>query len=117
MDGMNNELNARLSDISNMLQASNQLMAKLVGIISNLFPRSFGTFTLSAAASTVVTDANATTSSIITPIAINASAGTLMGSAKSLYFTRAAGSFTVTTASGVAAAGTEQFAYSLQNPI
>ena len=106
-----------LGDINTSLQAANKLMAKLVGLISGIFPRSFGTFTLSAAVSTTVTDTNATTSSIITPMPLNAAAATLIGSAKSLYFTRAAGSFTVSTANGVAAAGTEQFAYSIQNPV
>ena len=103
--------------IANQLALSNQLMSKLVGIMSALFPRSFGTFTLSAAVSTTVTDANATTTSIIQPMPLNAAAGTLMGSAKSLYFTRAAGSFTVSTANGVAAVGGEQFAYCIVNPL
>lgn len=105
------------SDLSSKLQASNQIMAKLVGIFSALFPRSTGTFTMAAAASKVVTDSTVTTSSYVTLTPTNAAAGTLMGSTKCLYVTLAAGSFTVTTASGVAAAGTETFTYSVNNPL
>lgn len=104
-------------DIATKLQAGNQLMAKLVGIFSNLFPRSTGTFTLSAASSKVVTDVNVATTSIITLMPTNAAAATLMGSTKCLYVTPASGSFTVTTASGAAAAGTETFSYSVNTPV
>ncbi len=116
MDG-SNEVNARLTDIANKLQAGNQLMGKLVGIFSTLFPRSTGTFTMAAAASKVITDANVTTSSLVQLVPTNAAAGTLMGSNKALYVTLAAGSFTVATASGAAAAGTETFSYSVSNPL
>ncbi len=106
------------SDISSKLQASNQIMAKLVGIFSALFPRSTGTFTMAAAASKVITDANVSTTSVIPPpTPTNAAAATLMGSTKSLYITVGSGSFTVTTASGVAAAGTETFSYIVFNPL
>jgi len=103
--------------IANQLALSNQLMSKLVGIFSNLFPRSTGTFTLSAASSKVVTDVNVATTSIITLMPTNAAAATLMGSNKALYVTTAAGSFTVTTASGAAAAGTEAFSYAVNTPV
>ncbi len=104
---------AGIDDVATNLGLSNQLMAKLITVISALFPRSIGTFTMAAAASKVVTDANVTTSSFISLMPTNAAAGTLMGSTKSLYVTLAAGTFTVTTASGVAAAGTETFTYSV----
>lgn len=105
------------SDLANKLQASNQLMAKLVAIMAALFPRSTGTFTMAAAASKSVTDANVTTTSIILLMPTNAAAGTLQGSAKSLYVTPASGSFTVTTASAAAAAGTETFSYVVLNAL
>lgn len=108
---------AGIDDVATNLGLSNQLMAKLITVISALFPRSIGTFTMAAAASKVVTDANVTTSSFISLAATNAAAGTLMGSNKSLYYTTAAGSFTVTTASGVAASGTETFAYMVSNTL
>lgn len=103
--------------IANQLALSNQLMGKLVGIMSAVFPRSVGTFTMDATSSKVITDAQATTSSIITLMPLNDYAGTLMGSAKSFYYTRASGSFTVTTANGVAATGLEEFAYAINNPL
>ena len=106
-----------LGDINTSLQAANKLMAKLVGLISGIFPRSFGSFVLSAASSKVVTDANVTSSSIITLMPTNPSAATLMGSTKSLYVTPASGQFTVTTASGLAAAGGEAFSYTVQTPV
>lgn len=117
MDG-NNEINARLTTIANNLQFSNQLMAKLVGIMSTLFPRSTGTFTMAAASSKVITDANVTTSSFIPPpTPTNAAAATLMAGATSLYVTAGAGSFTVTTANGAAAVGNEQFSYAVFNAL
>ena len=106
------------NDIVTKLQQGNQLMGQLVNIMANLFPRSTGTFTLAASATTTVTDSTVSTRSIITtPTPTNAAAGTLIGSAKSLYVTVGNGSFTVTTANGVAAAGNETFAYAVLNPL
>lgn len=83
-----------------------------------IFPRVTGSFTLSAAATTVVTQTGITATSIILLVPTNASAATLMGSAKSLYISaRAVGaSFTVATASAGAAAGTETLSYVCVNP-
>lgn len=74
-----------------------------------------GTFTLGAAISTVVANVNVTAACTVLLTPTNAAAATLQGSAKALYISaRTAGaSFTVATASGVAAAGTETFAYRL----
>ena len=76
-----------------------------------------GSFTMAAAATKTVTDANVTSTSVILLVPTNAAAGTLQGSAKSLYVsTKTAGaSFAVATASGVAAAGTETFDYVIIN--
>ncbi|SRR5579883_398380 len=73
------------------------------------------TFQLSAAASTTVSDRRVTSSSVIAFIPANAAAATLEGSARKLYVSaRTAGvSFTVSTASGASAAGTEIFAYTI----
>ena len=109
---------AGLDDIATNLQQSNQLMRQLISVISGLFPRATGTFTMAAAATKTVTDGNVTTSSYIPPpTPTNAAAATLIGSAKSLYVTTASGSFVVTTANGVAAAGTETFQYAVFNPL
>lgn len=101
--------------IETKLQMGNQLLAKLVNVIQALFPRTVSTFTMAAASTKTITDGNVTTASLVTLTPTNAAAATLMGSAKCLYVTTAAGSFTVTTASGAAAAGTEVFAYSVEN--
>lgn len=82
------------------------------------FPRVTGTFTLSAAASTVVPNTSVTSTSIIQWTPTNAAAATLLSGANNLYLSaRTSGaSFTVTTAAGGSAAGTETFNFSLSNP-
>ena len=79
--------------------------------------KSYGTFTLAAATSTTVANVNIyyTYSVILTPV--NAAAALLMGSSKSLFVSSRVlnTSFTVNTADGTAAAGTEQFAYMIIN--
>ena len=108
---------AQLTDIATKLQISNQIAAQMLTLFTSLFPRSFGTFTMAAASSKVVTDANVTTASFISLMPTNAAAGTLMGSNESLYVTTASGSFTVTTAAGTAASGTENFSYVVTNAL
>ena len=78
----------------------------------------YGTFTLAAAATTVVTEPATKSNSFIQLTPTNAAAGTLTGSAKALYVSvkTAGASFTVATASGGSAAGTETFSYSLSTP-
>lgn len=78
----------------------------------------YGSFTLSAAVSTVVPNTAVASNSQIALSATNAAAATLMGSAKSLYTSAVSPgvSFTVATANGVAAVGTETFNYSIQTP-
>jgi hypothetical protein len=76
-----------------------------------------GSFTLSAAATTTVTNANVYSDCKITLTPTNAAAATLMGGAKCLYVSaKTQGtSFAVTTGNGVAAAGTETFDYQINN--
>lgn len=72
-----------------------------------------GTFTMAATATKVVADVNILATSLVQLFPTNAAAATLMGSAKSLYVSaKSAGvSFTVATADGTVAAGTETFSY------
>lgn len=79
----------------------------------------YGTFTLAAAATTVVTEPATKSNSFIQLTPTNASAGTLAGSAQALYVSAktAGASFTVATAAGTNAAGTETFSYSLSTPV
>lgn len=106
--------------IATVLASNGQTLGKLLSTLVSIFPFSgtVGTFTLAAAASTTVTEANVKTNSVIIPFPTNAAAGTLQGSAKSLYVSaRTAGtSFAVSTASAASAAGTETFFYLLVNP-
>jgi hypothetical protein len=73
------------------------------------------TFTLNAAATTVVNDGRVTATSFIGLLPTNASAATLEGGAAHLYVSaRTAGvSFTVATANASSPGGTETFAYSI----
>jgi hypothetical protein len=70
---------------------------------------------MDADASTSVTDANCTTTSVIELMPTNAAAATLVSGTSSPYVTPGAGSFTVQTADGGSAAGTETFAYMILN--
>ena len=115
--GMDNGGQGQLNDVSTKLQIGNQILAQMLDLFTNLFPRTTGSFTMDAAASKAVTDSNVTSSSIILLMPTNAAAGTLMGSNESLYITPASGSFTVATAAGTAAAGTETFNYAVFNAL
>lgn len=98
--------------------ASNQNMLSLIAAIEKVFPLTLGSFTLAAAASTVVTQPAIKANSFVVWVPTNAAAGTLLGSAKNLYLSAltAGASFTVTTASGANAAGTETFLYAAWTP-
>lgn len=108
---------ASLDDVvTNLLSIAKNLGA-LIAQVQTTLPRVTGTFTFGAAATAVVPEPSVRSNSTITLIPTNASAATLVGSAKSPYVSaRSVGvSFTVSTASGVAAASGESFTYQLQN--
>ena len=85
------------------------------GLVSSNGP--VGTFTLASAATTTVSNTSVTASSRIFLQSVNAAAATLEGGSKKLYINTLTpgASFTVTTGSGLAAEGTEQFNYWLVN--
>ena len=95
--------------ITNGNKALIDAMTALTAAITAALPKVTGSFTLAASATTVVTQPAIKANSIVTLTPTNAAAGTLMGSAKSLYHSAntAGASFTVATASAAAAAGTE----------
>ncbi len=109
---------ATLDDVVSNLLSIAKNIGSLIGVLQTTLPRVTGTFTMGAAPTTVVTEPAVLSNSIITLQPTNASAGTLMGSAKSPYVSaKSVGvSFTVATASGAAAAGTETFLYTLFTP-
>lgn len=116
--GAQGSIVAKVVDLVSSLKNVVTNLAHINSTLSAIFPRVTGSFTLTAAATTVVTQTAIKANSIVILTATNASAGTLMGSAKSLYISAlaAGASFTVATASGVAAAGTETFNYAVVNP-
>jgi hypothetical protein len=79
--------------------------------------RAMGTLTLGAAIATVVNDVRVTATSRIVITPTNASAGTLEAGANKVYVSAKTGatSFTLTTAAGGAAAGTETYDYVILN--
>lgn len=96
-------------------QGVNKNLAELVSVLRTAFPLhcNTGSFTLSAAATKTVVDTTIKAGSIVFLMPTNAAAATLISGAKSLYVSaRTAGaSFTVATADGTNATGTEQFEY------
>ncbi len=91
----------------------NKNLAAIVKAIAGAFVGNVATitFTMAAAASKTVSSATVQAGSAILLIDTNAAAGTLQGSAKRLYPSAIVPgvSFTVSTASGGNAAGTETF--------
>lgn len=110
---------ASLGDVLTKLQGISSGLSNIYAALKALLPRVTGSFTFPAAATTTITEPAITATSIVQLIPTNASAATLVGSAKSPYVSaRVAGtSFTVATASAAAAAGTETFTYILTNPV
>lgn len=118
-DTFDTQFTALATAIAAQTTALNTQLAALTAAILAVFPTAVftGSFTLGAAATTVVNNGHVLSSSVIIPFPTNASAATLMGSAKALYISaKSAGvSFTVATASAGAAAGTETFSYLIVN--
>lgn len=106
-----------IGDLVTTLKIANQNMSQLIQAINAIFPRVTGTFTMAAAATTVVAQPNVTANCVILLQPANAAAATMVGSNKSPYIsaTTAGASFTIATASSAAAAGTETFLYSIVN--
>ena len=107
---------AGVTDVVTQLQGIVRQLTALVKAITGRVIS--GSFTMTATATLVVTEPGVQSLSTITLQATNASAGTLMGSAKSLYISaKVPGtSFTVATASTGNAAGTETFSYTIFTP-
>lgn len=107
----------QLKGIISQLSTSNSNMLALIATLSAVFPRITGTFTLATSATTVVTQPAIQANSVVQLTPTNAAAATLMAGAKSLYISALTpgASFTVATADGTNAAGTETFSYSIFN--
>lgn len=123
-----NQTSVNFDDVVSVLKSGNQISSGILAALEALGPFlesvlgasiHVGSFTCSAASATTVANTATAANSAIIPIATNAAAGTLMGSSRSLYLSaRTVGtSFQFTTASGVAAGGTETFIYVMINPV
>lgn len=113
-----------VGDILTALKILNQNMSQLIQAVKAGFPpvtlgafSASRSFTLDAAAITVVPNSSVSSSSVVVFAPTNAAAATLVGSGASLYVSSLApgSSFTVATANGTAAHGTETFSYSIAN--
>lgn len=104
------------TDIVTQLQNIARLFSALIKQLGG--QNIYGSFTLAAAATTTVAQTGVKANSIIQLTPTDASAGTLQGSAKALYVSSisAGTSFTVATASGGNAVGTETFSYVVVTP-
>jgi hypothetical protein len=98
---------------------SNQLLGLIVEALRGITRFKIGTFNAANATSTVVNDTSVSASSFIGLMETNAAAGTLQAGTNRLYVSaRSAGtSFTVATAGGGSAAGTETFVYIIISPL
>lgn len=106
---------AGVTDVVTQLQGIVRQLRALTAAISGRVLS--GSFIMPAAASLTIAQPGIQANSNITLQPTNASAATLMGSAKALYYTIVAGtSFTAHTASGANAAGTETFTYTINTP-
>lgn len=108
LDGVTKNQVLMLAQLSAIVQALN-------GIFRNM-----GAFTWGAAAATsTVTNTAIQSTSRVVLVPINAAAATLVGSNESPYVSSisAGVSFTVSTAAGTAAAGTEEFFYLVITPV
>jgi hypothetical protein len=117
--GNTSEIVTQLGSILRNQSVMVQTLQAISTTLASLVNQSVGTFTMTATATRVVSDVNVAADSFIDLMPTNATAGTLMGGTRSLYVSsRSAGvSFTVATASAVAAAGTETFAYRITNSV
>lgn len=117
------QTSSAVQGLNTTLQAGNQsfnaAFEALIAALGSIFPQvstiTGGTFTLTAATSITVTQVLTAANSFIFIAPTNASAGTLMAGANSLYLSArtANTSFAYSTAGGGAAAGTETFIYIL----
>lgn len=104
---------------ASLMNSAVQQLGQLNRTLRTRSPNAIGSFSLTAAATFTIPDTTVQAGSFIAWTPTNTAAGTLEGSAKKLVLsTRSAGtSFTLVTASGGNAAGTETFSYAIFNSL
>ena len=107
---------ATLDDINSTQQNGVRLLGQIATAIANAFPRINGTFTLSAATTTVVTQASIAASGMVFFSPTNAT-GALIQRTNGLFVSAvtSGSGFTMSTQSGSATSG-GTFAYIVLNP-
>lgn len=106
-----------LDDIVSVMKGGVQNIGLLTIAIQNMLPRVTGTFTLSNATTTVITEPAIAANAVISITAINASAALIQRTAGLYHSATVAGtSFSISTQNG-SAAGTEIFSYVLINTV
>jgi hypothetical protein len=108
-----------IGDLVQVAQGISQTLGKINQQLQALSRLSTGTFTMAAAATKVIADTSVAANSVVTLTPTNAAAGTLQQSTETLYISAISPgvSFTVATADGGSAAGTEQFSYLIYTPV
>lgn len=106
-----------IDDVVSTMKGGVENIGQLVQVIQNVLPRINGSFTLSAATTTVVTQPEIASNSMVFFTAINATAALTQRTAGLFHSANTAGtSFSISTQSGTAI-GTERFEYSVINPV
>mgnify|MGYP001570164330 CR=1 FL=1 len=106
-----------IDDLVSVMKGGVQNLGQLVNVIQNIFPRTIGTFTLSNATVTVVTQPAVKANSVVFFTPTNATAALVQRTMGLFHSASTAGaSFSISTQSGTAA-GTETFEYVVINPI
>lgn len=106
-----------LDDIVSTMQGGVRNLGQLTLAIQNMLPRVTGTFTLSNATTTVITQPSIAANAVVSLTPINASAALIQRTAGLWHSATVAGtSFSISTQSG-SAAGTEQFSYCVINVV
>lgn len=103
-----------IDDVVSNLQNGVNNLGQLIKVIQQVFPRAIGTFTLTAnSATTTVSQVSMVANGFPIWVPTNGTAALLEGSAKKLYLASvtAGTGFTLVTANGGTAAGTETFSY------
>lgn len=110
-----------IEDLVNTLKNILRVCSGVLEALQNVFPRAYGTFTLTATPTFVISTTQIKAGAVVILTPTNASAATLMSGSKSLYVdtavTVAGASFTVKTADATNATAGATFNYIIVNPV
>jgi hypothetical protein len=105
-----------VTDLNSTLQGLNKNVSQLITVIQQIFPRINGSFTLSNATTTIVTEPSISANSIVSWQPTNATAALTIRTAGLYKSAQTAGTgFSLSTQNG-SAIGTETFSYFVVTP-